>query len=66
MEHIIIQHEPLRTFAAELLISTGVPKTSAELVADSLVAANLRAVDSHGVQPLGFYIDADSRVEFRH
>ena len=30
---------------------------TAALVADSLVASNLRAVDSHGVQLLGFYIE---------
>ena len=57
MNHIIIAHEPLRTFAAGLLEATGVPQETAALVADSLVASNLRAVDSHGVQLLGFYID---------
>ena len=57
MDHVIIHHEPLRAFAAGLLKATGVPDETAALVADSLVASNLRAVDSHGVQLLGFYID---------
>ena len=64
MDHITIQHEPLRSFAADLLIAVGVPKLSSELVADSLVAANLRAVDSHGVQLLGFYIDQIRAANF--
>lgn len=57
MDHITIQHDHLRQFGAALLIGAGVPRSTAELVADSLVASNLRAVDSHGVQLLGFYID---------
>ncbi|HEY3738852.1 MAG TPA: Ldh family oxidoreductase [Bryobacteraceae bacterium] len=57
MDHITIQHDLLRQFGAALLIGAGVPRSTAELVADSLVASNLRAVDSHGVQLLGFYID---------
>ena len=57
MDHIIIHHQPLRNFAADLLSAVAVPRETAELVADSLVSANLRAVDSHGVQLLGFYID---------
>src|SRR5260221_6772316 len=55
MDQIIVGHEPLQAFAAELLIAAGVPGETAALVADSLAAANLRGVDSHGVQLLGFY-----------
>ena len=57
MDHIIIQHSSLRAFATALLEAVGVARAFAELVADSLVVSNLRAVDSHGVQLLGFYID---------
>jgi LDH2 family malate/lactate/ureidoglycolate dehydrogenase len=57
MNYVTIQHEPLRQFGAGLLCAVGVPEETAALVADSLVASNLRAVDSHGVQLLGFYID---------
>jgi LDH2 family malate/lactate/ureidoglycolate dehydrogenase len=47
----------LRQFCTELLEALGVPKPHAWLVSDSLVAANLRGVDSHGVQMLPVYVD---------
>ncbi len=54
---IVVPHPPLIAFAASILEATGVPKAAASLVAESLVAANLRAVDSHGVQLLLWYTD---------
>ena len=48
--------EPLGEFCAALLIALGTPQDHARLVTDSLVAANLRGVDSHGVQLLTTYI----------
>jgi LDH2 family malate/lactate/ureidoglycolate dehydrogenase len=47
--HILIPHGALAAFCRTLL-------EAADLVADSLVAANLRGVDSHGVLSLPFYI----------
>src|SRR6202035_2753710 len=47
----------LTRFACQLLIYAKVPHPQAELVAASLVAANLRGVDSHGLQLLSFYIE---------
>ena len=44
-------------FAGALLVSGGVPDTLAQIVAESLVAANLRGVDSHGIQMLLPYLD---------
>lgn len=64
MTHISIPEHPLREFGAALLAGTGVPAETARLVADSLVAANLRAVDSHGVQLLGFYVDQIRAANF--
>lgn len=52
-----IQHEPLELFASRILQAVGVASGKATLVAHSLVASNLRAVDSHGVQLLPFYVD---------
>jgi LDH2 family malate/lactate/ureidoglycolate dehydrogenase len=52
-----ISADRLRTFSSELLQAAGVPSHHAELVADALVSANLRGVDSHGVQLLGLYIE---------
>jgi LDH2 family malate/lactate/ureidoglycolate dehydrogenase len=49
--------EPLTRFAFELLTEAQVPSEKAELVARSLVASNLRGVDSHGLQLLPYYLD---------
>jgi LDH2 family malate/lactate/ureidoglycolate dehydrogenase len=46
----------LREFSEGLLAAVGVPTPKAALVADSLIAANLRAVDTHGLQLLTFYL----------
>jgi LDH2 family malate/lactate/ureidoglycolate dehydrogenase len=54
---IILDEETLRSYAASLLGGIGVPAQFAELVAGSLVAANLRGVDSHGIQLLIWYIE---------
>lgn len=48
----------LTRFAEEILLGAGVPQHKAAIVATSLVASNLRGVDSHGIQLLPFYIDA--------
>jgi len=47
----------LRSFSESILRAAGVPERKAAIVAASLVAANLRGVDSHGIQLLTFYID---------
>ena len=52
----IISAPRLRDFVRGILLSLDVPATKAELVADSLVAANLRGVDSHGVHLLPHYV----------
>jgi LDH2 family malate/lactate/ureidoglycolate dehydrogenase len=49
--------EVLTRFAYQLLIAAKVPQAKSDLVATSLVAANLRGVDSHGLQLLPFYIE---------
>lgn len=53
---ITLQAETLAGFCRQLLQSLGVAEAHARIVADSLVAANLRGVDSHGVQMLATYI----------
>jgi LDH2 family malate/lactate/ureidoglycolate dehydrogenase len=52
-----LSSDVLTRFAYQLLIAAKVPHPKAELVAESLVAANLRGVDSHGLQLLSFYIE---------
>jgi LDH2 family malate/lactate/ureidoglycolate dehydrogenase len=53
----LIPAPTLRRFAEEILLATGVPPHKAALVATTLVATNLRGVDSHGIQLLTFYVD---------
>ena len=52
-----LSSQVLTHFAHQLLTAVKVPHAKAELVAKSLVAANLRGVDSHGLQLLSFYIE---------
>jgi LDH2 family malate/lactate/ureidoglycolate dehydrogenase len=52
-----LSSEVLIRFAYQLLTAVKVPQGKADLVAKSLVAANLRGVDSHGLQLLPFYIE---------
>ncbi|HTX35715.1 MAG TPA: Ldh family oxidoreductase [Bryobacteraceae bacterium] len=53
----LIPAPTLRRFAEEILLAAGVPPHKAALVATTLVATNLRGVDSHGIQLLTFYVD---------
>lgn len=52
----LVQSESLGFFCRQLLKALAVPEPHARVVVDSLVAANLRGVDSHGVQMLPIYI----------
>lgn len=54
---MIIRPDELSSFAESILRAAGVSEHKARLVATSLVAANLRGVDSHGVQLLPPYIE---------
>jgi LDH2 family malate/lactate/ureidoglycolate dehydrogenase len=48
--------DALRLFCRQLLMTLGTSEPHARVVGDSLVAANLRGVDSHGIQMLLVYI----------
>jgi ureidoglycolate dehydrogenase (NAD+) len=50
-----ISQEKLTAFAAACLEKLGLPGGDAQLVAETLVAANLRGVDSHGIVRLAHY-----------
>jgi uncharacterized oxidoreductase len=56
-----IQASDLTSFATELLAAGGVGRDEAKLVAASLVGANLRGHDSHGVMRIPYYLDAVSK-----
>jgi len=54
---VLISATALTTFATGLLEAVRVSPAKARLVAESLVASNLRGVDSHGVQLLPYYLE---------
>jgi len=58
---ILISAPELTSFACRLLQALEVPEPKARLVASSLVAANLRGTDSHGVQLLPYYVEPVER-----
>ena len=53
-----IQAQPLESFAEQLLHAGGMTADEARRVSASLVSANLRGYESHGVMRIPFYIDA--------
>lgn len=55
--------EKLTAFATEMLAAGGLSQDEAALVAGSLVAANLRGHDSHGVMRIPFYVDRAEKGE---
>ena len=53
----------LTDFATRLLSAGGIGRDEAELIADSLVGANLRGHDSHGVMRIPSYLDLLAKDE---
>jgi uncharacterized oxidoreductase len=53
----------LEEFAVALLSAGGVPRDEASLIAHSLVGANLRGHDSHGVMRVPYYLDTLAKGE---
>ena len=53
----VIAASELRKFVEAILLGAAMPAHKAAIAAKSLVACNLRGVDSHGIQLLPFYID---------
>src|SRR6266702_5187630 len=49
--------EALKRFASNIFARTGMPEADAAVVADVLVWANLRGVDTHGVARIPRYVD---------
>jgi ureidoglycolate dehydrogenase (NAD+) len=52
-----IPAESLKGFAVDVLVAAGVSATDADVVASSLVDADLRGIHSHGVTRLGIYVE---------
>jgi LDH2 family malate/lactate/ureidoglycolate dehydrogenase len=53
----IVSAENLRRFISEVFVARGMAPANAQVMADSLVWANLRGVDSHGVVRLQRYLE---------
>ncbi|GAX89822.1 Ldh family oxidoreductase [Effusibacillus lacus] len=53
---MIVQAENLRKYVSAVLQTVGLPVQDSDIVAESLVSANLRGVDSHGVTRLPIYV----------
>lgn len=52
----VLSATDLTCFVEQILEAARVPRDTSRLVAASLIAANLRGVDSHGVQLLPYYV----------
>lgn len=52
-----ISHESVRNFAISILEKNDVPRDRAECVAECLVLADLRGIDTHGINRLKGYVD---------
>ncbi|MGB9867533.1 MAG: Ldh family oxidoreductase [Bacillota bacterium] len=55
-QDIKVSHSTLRQFCSQVLTGIGVPEVDAEIVADTMVKADLRGVNSHGVARLPSYV----------
>jgi len=53
----VVAWEPLKKFTREVFARAGMPPADAEAEAGALIWANLRAVDSHGVLRIPWYLD---------
>jgi LDH2 family malate/lactate/ureidoglycolate dehydrogenase len=53
----VVTARQLRSWSAHVLTAAGARPADARLVAESLVAASLRGVDSHGIHLLASYLD---------
>ncbi|AEM77703.1 Ldh family oxidoreductase [Thermoanaerobacter wiegelii] len=56
MRTVLIKENELRKICVTLLMKWSVPKDDAETIADTIVEANLRGVDTHGVAILPTYL----------
>lgn len=53
---VLVPFRQLEQYSAGILAAAGLPEEDAQLVASSLVDANLRGVDSHGVSRIPIYV----------
>jgi L-2-hydroxycarboxylate dehydrogenase (NAD+) len=56
-EFMRVSHEELRSLCVQVMQKLGETEANANIIADVLIAADLRGIDSHGVARLGMYED---------
>ncbi len=56
-DYVRVSHYELKRFVSEVFIKLDVPVSDAKIVADNLVSADLKGIESHGVARLKRYID---------
>ena len=56
--YVLASWKPLQAFTREIFRRAGVPSEDADTVAEVMLWANLRGVDSHGVQLIPWYTEA--------
>lgn len=55
-KNIIVSENRLRQICKKLLSKAGVPENDKEIISDSIIEANLRGIDTHGVAILPTYL----------
>lgn len=55
--YVRVPKDELFSFVVKVFTKLGVPKEDAEITADNLIMADLRGIESHGVQRLKRYVD---------
>jgi LDH2 family malate/lactate/ureidoglycolate dehydrogenase len=53
---VVVRHQDAESFVVALLEAAGVPKTNAYIVARALIQADLRGVESHGINRIPSYL----------
>jgi LDH2 family malate/lactate/ureidoglycolate dehydrogenase len=53
---VVVRHQEAEAFVGALLEAAGVSKTNAYIVARALVQADLRGVESHGINRIPSYL----------
>ena len=54
---IYIEAETLESFMRDVFIGLGVPKDDAHIIAEVLIASDIRGIDTHGIQRCKMYFD---------
>jgi len=57
MKYVKVLAKQIQDFCVECFLKFGVPKEDAENIAEHLILANLRGVDSHGIMRVPYYTE---------